>query len=159
MRGNRYSRGGDPMKSKAILRKEKRAKLEQTGRVKRLRTRLRGIRDRSDKKEGNHHTTALMESFVTRRKEERAAEKKKKAQEEAAAQQKELQASGVAVESTVGGNKRKRDDVVPHKGQQQQQQRGNVSASKDRRPSSAPNQHSKSKMPISHRAPVSRGLY
>ena len=87
MKGNAYVRGGDPMKTLSQRRKEKHAKLGRTKRVMRLKSRLRGIRGRQDKKEGNHHTTALMESYVVRRKAARAEEKRKEEEEQAKAQQ------------------------------------------------------------------------
>ena len=65
------------MKTLSQRRKEKHAKLGRTKRVMRLKSRLRGIRGRQDKKEGNHHTTALMESYVVRRKAARAEEQAK----------------------------------------------------------------------------------
>ena len=83
MRGNPYSRGGDPMMSRREKRNMKKAKLAKTGRVQRLKKRLTGIHQRKVKHEGNVHTTALMESYIVRRKEARAAEKKAAEAEEA----------------------------------------------------------------------------
>lgn len=145
MRGNPYARGGDPMKSRATQRKEKRAKLAQTGRVKRLRSRLRGIRDRSDKREGNHHMTALMESYVARRKQERAAEKKKREEEEA----KNEEPKGRGDQDQASAPAPQNDKTAATGRSKVQQQR----------PKESSTQRQKKQLPLSHRAPVSRGLY
>ena len=142
MRGNPYARGGDPMKSKALKRKEKRAKLATTGRVKRLNNRLRGIRQRSDKREGNHHMTALMESYVVRRKTERSAANAKEG-----AEKNNKATSATAVLPTTS--------TAPPT---QQQERGAST-----KPAAEANRNSSGKRkvatPMSTRAPVSRSLY
>ncbi|KAG5470996.1 hypothetical protein CUR178_02303 [Leishmania enriettii] len=78
MRGNPYSRGFDPMKSRSERRKEKQAKLAKTKRVVRLKKRLGRIAARKFAGQEDSHMTALMESYILRRKAERAAEKAKK---------------------------------------------------------------------------------
>ncbi|GET91518.1 hypothetical protein, conserved [Leishmania tarentolae] len=75
MRGNLYSRGFDPMKSRSERRKEKQAKLAKTKRVIRLKRRLGRITARKFAGQEDSHMTALMESYILRRKAERAAEK------------------------------------------------------------------------------------
>lgn len=79
MRGNLYSRGFDPMKSRSERRKEKQAKLAKTKRVIRLKRRLGRIAARKFAGQEDSHMTALMESYILRRKAERAAEKAKEA--------------------------------------------------------------------------------
>ena len=81
MRGNPYSRGGDPMMSRREKRNMKKAKLAKTGRVQRLKKRLTGIHQRKVKHEGNVHTTALMESYIVRRKGTCCREKAAEAEE------------------------------------------------------------------------------
>ncbi|KAG5495486.1 hypothetical protein GH5_03147 [Leishmania sp. Ghana 2012 LV757] len=78
MRGNPYSRGFDPMKSRSERRKEKQAKLAKTKRVVRLKKHLGRIAARKFAGQEDSHMTALMESYILRRKAERAAEKAKK---------------------------------------------------------------------------------
>ncbi|KAI5687582.1 hypothetical_protein [Leishmania braziliensis MHOM/BR/75/M2904] len=77
MRGNPYSRGFDPMKSRSERRKEKQAKLAKTKRVIRLKRRLGRIAARKFAGQEDSHMTALMESYILRRKAERAAAKAK----------------------------------------------------------------------------------
>ncbi|CAG9580293.1 conserved hypothetical protein [Leishmania major strain Friedlin] len=84
MRGNLYSRGFDPMKSRSERRKEKQAKLSKTKRVIRLKRRLGRIAARKFAGQEDSHMTALMESYILRRKAERAAEKAKEAPKDAA---------------------------------------------------------------------------
>ncbi|TPP43699.1 hypothetical protein CGC21_20490 [Leishmania donovani] len=84
MRGNLYSRGFDPMKSRSERRKEKQAKLAKTKRVIRLKKRLGRIAARKFAVQEDSHMTALMESYILRRKAERAAEKAKDAPKDGA---------------------------------------------------------------------------
>ncbi|CAJ1032476.1 hypothetical protein, conserved [Leishmania lindenbergi] len=77
MRGNPYSRGFDPMKSRSERRKEKQAKLAKTKRVIRLKRRLGRIAARKFAGQEDSHMTALMESYILRRKAEREAAKAK----------------------------------------------------------------------------------
>ncbi|KAG5496241.1 hypothetical protein JKF63_02542 [Porcisia hertigi] len=82
MRGNPYSRGFDPMKSRSERRKEKQAKLSKTKRVIRLKKRLGRITARKFAGQEESHMSALMESYILRRKAERAAEKAKESSQE-----------------------------------------------------------------------------
>ncbi|KAG5470583.1 hypothetical protein LSCM1_01827 [Leishmania martiniquensis] len=79
MRGNPYSRGFDPMKSRSERRKEKQAKVAKSKRAIRLKKRLGRIAARKFAGQEDSHMTALMESYILRRKAERAAAKAKNA--------------------------------------------------------------------------------
>ncbi|CCW70663.1 unnamed protein product [Phytomonas sp. Hart1] len=81
MRGNRLARGGDPMKTRSQRRKEKKERLSQTNRVKRLQKRLGRIASRNFARQEDAHSTSLMESYILRRKKERAELRLKKGQE------------------------------------------------------------------------------
>ena len=85
MKGNKYVKAGDPMKSRAKRRRDKKQKMSQAPRALRLKSKLKTIKERKCKKQGNVHTTALMESFVLRRKAERRAEMRKARDEKVAA--------------------------------------------------------------------------
>lgn len=151
MKGNQYSKGGDPMLTRSEKRRQKKAKLATTGRVMRLHSRLKGIRNRKDKREGNHHTTALMESYVTRRKQQRAEEKKKQAELDRAAEATKKPDSG-ASSSPVASKK------AVNRLASNNNNNGHHHAAQ--RPHSAP-QHSKKQVShggVKRRAP-SRSLY
>ena len=65
------------MKSSSQRKREKRAKVESSGRVKRYRRRMDGIKTHHQRKEVKGHVASLMESLVMRKKAER-----RKAQQE-----------------------------------------------------------------------------
>jgi hypothetical protein len=112
MKGNKYSKGGDPMKSRAKRRRDKKQKMAQSPRAVRLRTKLKVIRERKDKKQGNVHTTALMESFVLRRKAERRAEMRT-ARDEAAKAAKTAKAEGAKDDAPAAGKKGEKKAARP----------------------------------------------
>lgn len=77
MRGNKYARKFDVTKTRKQRKSEKKRALAKTGRVRRLKAKLRGMKEHKETKQKGSHTAALMESYVIRRKQERKAEKEK----------------------------------------------------------------------------------
>jgi hypothetical protein len=75
MRGNRYVRGGDPLKSQAQRKRDKAERISKSKWGKRRTSKIREVKERQTKKQTNSHTAVLMESFVVRRKAVRKAMK------------------------------------------------------------------------------------
>jgi hypothetical protein len=81
------------MMTRSEKRKTREARLAKTNRVKRLKSRLKGIHNRRARHQGNCHVTALMESYVLRRKAERMDQKRKSEPAEGSGTQDSVQAT------------------------------------------------------------------